>query len=72
MEYLWCWILGIAVGSVVTYVAIIFKTAFGTLIVDRSDPEKDRWRLDIHKLADIHKKKFVWLKVDTKTELSQK
>ena len=70
MNYL-IFIGGVLLGIVI---GIIIRNCFskGTIIIDRSDPRKDMYRLDINHLANLHKCKRVLLKIDTKTNLSQK
>ena len=64
--------LGVLVGSIVTGVIICIRSGYGALRIDRSNPDKDVYRLDINEIDNLHKKKRVWLKVDSKADLSQK
>ena len=64
---------GIAIGMFVSYVLLIGKTAYGTLRIDHTDPEKDLYRIDIDGNFDnISKEKRIVLKVDNDANLSQK
>ena len=64
---------GIAIGMFVSYVLLIGKTAYGTLRIDHTDPEKDLYRIDIDGNFDnISKEKRIVLKVDSDANLSQK
>ena len=73
--YLWL-VVGIIVGMIVALVfSAIFRrlrTACGTLKIDRSNPEKDVYRLDIGDLDKLSNKKRVVLTVDNHADLSQK
>ena len=64
---------GIAIGMFVSYVLLIGKTAYGTLRIDHTDPEKDLYRIDIDGNFDnISKEKRIVLKVDNDANRSQK
>ena len=73
--YLW-FVIGIIVGVTVTGVfsAILVKvrTSYGTLKIDHSNPEKDVYRFEIDDIENLHKKKFIVLKIDNDADLSQK
>ena len=64
-------LLGIIVGSVVVSIWYCIHTSFGTLKIDRSNPEKDVYRLAIDDLDKLSKKRYVRLKVDKNADLSQ-
>lgn len=67
-------VISIIVGVVcATLVSFIFhhRTAVGTLMIDDTDPEKDRYEIHIDNLDILSKKKRVVLKVK-KTTLTQK
>ena len=66
------WLLGVAVGVTITLVVIAIKSSLGKLLIDRSNPNKDVYRIDIGHIENLHKKKYVWLKVDPNADLSQK
>ncbi len=69
---LWiCWVVGIFVGLVIATTIIVIKSSFGTFRIDCSDPEKDVYRLDIHSVDNIVKKKYIILRVDKNADLSQ-
>ena len=74
MWYQWVllYIAGLIVGGVITSVIFIVKSCFGTFKIDRSNPEKDIYRLDIRDIDSISKKKRLIIKVDNKADLSQK
>ena len=64
---------GIAIGMFVSYMVLIGKTAYGTLRIDHTNPEKDLYRIDINGNFDnISKEKRIVLKVDNDANLSQK
>lgn len=64
---------GIAIGMFVSYMLLIGKTAYGTLRIDHTNPEKDLYRIDIDGNFDnISKEKRIVLKVDNDANLSQK
>lgn len=66
-------IAGIAIGIFATYIAIIGKTAWGTLRIDTTNPTKELYRIDIDGNFDnISKEKCIILKVDANADLSQK
>ena len=44
----------------------------GTLRIDHSNPEKDVYRFEIDDIENLHKKKFIVLKIDNDADLSQK
>lgn len=71
MWYLWL-LLGVLVGCIVTNVICLIKAGFGTFKIDRSNPEKDVCRLELKDYEGIHKKKFLFLRVDNKADLSCK
>lgn len=70
LELLVCWVTGIIVGILLTAVVISVKSAIGTLKIDTTNPEKDLWRLDVHDLDKIAKKKYIILQVDANADLS--
>lgn len=64
---------GITIGMFVSYMVLIGKTAYGTLRIDHTNPEKDLYRIDIDGNFDnISKEKRIVLKVDNDANLSQK
>lgn len=69
MEYL----IGFLVGGIITaIVSCIMRPVLGKLEVDESDPENVKWRFVLTKDVDFSKHKYIMLKVDNKTDLSQK
>ena len=44
----------------------------GTLRIDKSDPKKDRYRLDIDNLDGLSKRKRIVIRIDNNADLSQK
>ena len=69
MEYL----IGFLVGGIITaIVSYIMCPVLGKLEVDESDPENVKWRFVLTKDVDFSKHKYIILKVDNKTDLSQK
>lgn len=67
-------ILGIAIAFVVSVIAnavYYSRIARGTLRIDRTNPEKDIYRLDIDDLDEIAKKKRIVLDIDPNADLSQ-
>lgn len=69
MEWL-AGIVGAVVGTIVTLVIQHMLFTHGTLRIDRSNPEKDIYRLDLHSLENLHKKKRITLKIDPNADLS--
>lgn len=70
------WIFGILIGVVAgvltTVVVYSTKTAFGTLLIDRQNPEKDIYRFDIDgDIVNLPKKKRIIMRVDSNADLSQ-
>ena len=64
-------IVGFIFGFCIMGIVRKLRGVSGTLKIDRHDPEKDVYRLEIDNLDDLSKKKIVVLKVDTKANLSQ-
>lgn len=64
-------LIGVFAGSIITCILAAFKQARGTLLIDRSDPGKDIYRICLDSLDDLAKKKEVILKVDPNADLSQ-
>ena len=70
------WIFGILIGLFIGAIPMIVlcftKTAFGTLLIDRQNPEKDIYRYVIKgDLTDLPKKKRIICKIDPNADLSQ-
>lgn len=72
MEYV-VFILGVLFGTFMGGFIFIRRTSSGTLKIDHSDPEKDKYLFVIDgELDQLSKKKRVVLKVDNNADLSQK
>ena len=73
LTYILVAIAGVLVGITGSYVFQVVQTAYGTLRIDHTDPEKDLYRIDIDGNFDnISKEKRIILKVDNNADLSQK
>ena len=73
LTYILVGIAGVLVGIIASYVFQVVQTAYGTLRIDHTDPEKDLYRIDIDGNFDnISKEKRIILKVDNNADLSQK
>ena len=73
LTYILVAIAGVLVGIIGSYVFQVAQTAYGTLRIDHTDPEKDLYRIDIDGNFDnISKEKRIILKVDNNADLSQK
>ena len=73
LTYILVAIAGVLVGIIGSYVFQVVQTAYGTLRIDHTDPEKDLYRIDIDGNFDnISKEKRIILKVDNDADLSQK
>lgn len=73
LTYILVAIAGVLVGIIASYVFQVVQTAYGTLRIDHTDPEKDLYRIDIDGNFDnISKEKRIILKVDNNADLSQK
>ena len=70
-ELLMC-VVSSLVSSIVTVLIIFLKSVHGTLRIDRSDPNKDIYRLDLDDLDVLTRKKRVILNIDHHANLSQK
>lgn len=64
--------LGFLCGAVVAVILWFCRTAYGCLHIDRSNPEKDVYRLDVGDLDRLSKKKQIIVKIDIDADLSQK
>ena len=70
------WIFGILIGMFVglfgATIGYFTKTTFGTLKIDRGNPEKDIYRFDIDgDIVNLPKKKRIIMRVDPNADLSQ-
>ena len=65
-------IIGAIGGFVFTFMIYFGRVTFGTLRIDRHDPDKDIYRYDIRgDIADLPKKKKIVLRIDPDADLSQ-
>lgn len=66
-------VLGVIIGSFVTYLIIKKSMSYsGVLKIDRLNPEKDLYFLEINNLEKLSKQKEILLKVDNDADLTQK
>lgn len=63
--------LGFCAGMLVNELLLYLKKSSGTLQIDRTNPNKDVYRLAFNELDNLPKKKFVILKVDPNADLSR-
>lgn len=70
MEYVW-FLIGVAIGSIISNIIFFSRAASGTLKIDHTNPEKDRYKLVIDDLDLLDKKKKFILKIDNNADLSQ-
>ena len=70
MLYILCFLIGFIFASCV--VALRLGVKDGVLKIDHSDPEKDVYRFELgNALEDLHKRKYIVLKIDNNADLSQ-
>lgn len=60
-------ILGVILGSIFSYLFFRFKLKDGTLYIDTSDKETDKYLLQFNDLDKVNKSKYVMLKIDKET-----
>ena len=66
-------LFGLILGTVITRLWTYIKTVDATFVIDAtSDPDKDIYRLDISRLDNITKKKWMLLKIQNNADLSHK
>ena len=70
MEYL-LFLMGMGIGIALTSLLYITSATFGALKIDRSDPGKDIYKLEVEDLDELSKKKRIMLKIDNHADLSQ-
>lgn len=67
--------LGMVAGSIVASIVLIvislLRTSFGTLIIDKSNPDKDSYNIVINDLDKVEHKRRVDLKVSVINDSSQ-
>ena len=73
MDVLLWFAIGIVVGTIITNVIWFAKSRSAVLRIDRSNPEKEIWRLDMLQRDPhtVYKKKCLILKIDKNADLSQ-
>ena len=59
-------LIGVTVGAIIACVIAAFHTAYGTLEIDSSNPEKDVYNLKVGDLDSLSKKKNVRFKITHK------
>lgn len=65
-------LIGLLIGAALVKAVYMAMTAFGTLKIDRHNPEKDIYRFDIDgDIVDLPKKKRIVMKIDPNADLSQ-
>lgn len=73
MEIILTYIIGVIIGSILTSIVFRFRFPYyGTLKIDKSNPEKDIYRLEIKELDNIDKRRHIILDINTSIDLSQK
>ena len=60
-------ILGVILGSIFVYLIFRFKPKDGTIYIDTSDKETDKYLLQFNDLDKVNKSKYVMLKIDKET-----
>ena len=63
MNTYFLFLIGVAVGAIIACVIAAFHTAYGTLEIDESDPEKDIYQIQIEDLDSLSKKKYLKCKI---------
>lgn len=63
MDYILIFGLGSLIGSAITVVYAFVTTAFGTLKIDHSNPEKDLYLFEIDDLDKLSNKKILKLTI---------
>lgn len=71
MEFAFAFIAGIVIGMLAAAFATLRMRA-GVLMIDKTNPEKDIYRLEIDDLDNVSSKDFIILRVDSHADLSQK
>lgn len=62
---------GVIFGAVIANVLRLVWTGFGTLKIDRSNPEKDLYMFEVNDIDSLPRKKRIVLKIVKTTNLSQ-
>lgn len=63
--------LGCFIGVIVDILLLPLRTASGVLKIDRTNPQKDVYRLDVDNIDDLTKKNRLVLIIDKNADLSQ-
>ena len=71
-EFLIWFALGVLAEAIIASIYEAMTSASGVMKIDHSDPEKDVYLLEIDQIDNIHKKKFINLKIDHNADLSRK
>lgn len=66
MNAYFLFLIGVAVGAIISCIIEGFYTAYGTLEIDKSNPEKDTYNLKVGDLDSLSKKKNVRFKITHK------
>lgn len=64
-------VIGVVVEAIVSLIFKYFRSAFGTLRIDDSNPEKEIYRFVVNDLDELSKRKYVELKIERGADLSQ-
>lgn len=64
-------IIGVAVGTIISCIINGFRKSHGVLKIDKSNPSTDKYRIYIDDLEIIDKKKKLLLSIDHNADLSQ-
>lgn len=64
-------LMGVAVGNLLMLIALYISSK-GTLQIDHSNSEKDRYRIVFDDLDELENDRFLILKVQHNVDLSQK
>lgn len=61
---MWLWlVLGTVVGSLISCIIFYTQSGHGTLKIDRTNPVKELYSLELGSLDDLPKKKRIVLKI---------
>lgn len=64
---------GVIFGCIVTNIVMWFRTGYGTLKIDSTNPEKDIYRFEISdgEIDKLSKKKRIMMRIDHNANLSR-
>lgn len=65
-------IIGVIIGAIISKLIARRRVKVGVLRIDRSDPEKDLYKIELEDLEKLKYVKEVVLKIDNNSDLSQK